>query len=832
MAPPRLDLRATWTASCIALGACAVHGHDAVAPNGTLLPQAGGLARNGRPRIAVVEREGDPSGAFGVAVNTAGIADGRGALVGVALGALVEERLALRGIQASAAGGWGGWRLRTLVTSAAEAATLVDAVRAAMLTPVVASEPALAAVARRAAALALRRLPDASLRDIAQCTGDAFGLGDEHPPGPEELESWRVAAHGLGRTALACAGRPEIANGVTTALERGAPWPAAAPPTPAPWPSPDARATVYDASGELPPGAARVIVTARTAAPERAVAAARALGAVAGPLASRLGALETPARLVSVTATAHPDGGCLTATIDLSPHDLASDVAARIATAAALAREEIGVEVSDTIGPPDLGHTIAATAPEPRDAAERAAWWMLAGPRSDVGSEGLRLNLAVGVAAARGATEAALPSPESIRAEIDRATLAWHTGVVEARTRVERGQGEAWLLLASPCGTFAEAMGDAGAGAAVALAASARARSRADDAQVEPFVATDGVGLLIHGPRHPGETPQAHARRLADVAARALAADAPTNEDLVQARTRLLLDASRTEARAREALAAVLAPGHPSWLDPPGTALGLASASDATIAMHAASIRAGPLRVAVLSDVDQPQADAAIRAVDRWVARRAGEARICPPVPALAAPRPGTYPVDRPAGAQSEALIAMPLRATEEGAPPAAVWLAAALNGGDGLLAHALGAVGASTPGAQLARSWSASVVSAGASAALILSLIASDDSLDAAVAQSRALLDRLRRGALREEDLTRAGSVLAHERLARALDPRARTIALWRGERPAPRPSLSDLRAFVADHLVDEALIIVAARPSRVTVARSLGPRPKQDSP
>src|SRR5205085_1704179 len=96
---------------------------------------------SGRPPLAVVVRDGDPRGAVAVAVSTEGM--DRGAMPGVALAALVAQRLALRGIEATAVGGWNGWRLRALVGTSAEAAALVDSIRAALLTPIADDEPAI-----------------------------------------------------------------------------------------------------------------------------------------------------------------------------------------------------------------------------------------------------------------------------------------------------------------------------------------------------------------------------------------------------------------------------------------------------------------------------------------------------------------------------------------------------------------------------------------------------------------------------------------------------------------------------------------------------------------
>jgi hypothetical protein len=773
---------------------------------------------SGRPPLAVIAREGDAKGAMAVAVTTAGLAPDRGALAGVALAALVEARLAARGVEVTSVGGWDGWRLNALVDSPADMARVVDAVRAALLTPVAPDEVGLVAVARKAAALARRPLPDAALADMARCTGEAYGAGDPAGPTPAELEAWRREAHGLGRVAIATVGSAALADAAAQALGRAPTWPLGAPITPAPWPTSQGPAVVYGASGDVEAGAARIVITARTTTPERAVAVAPALGDPRGPLASRLAALEAPARVRSVIATAHVDGGCLATTIDLGARDLASDAPARVAIAAALARQELAVEIADSAAPADLGRELIQRAADPRDAAERAAWWSLSGRGAGPVDEPPSMALTVGIAAPRDAPDGGVAAG-TLRAEIDRATFAWHAPVVDARTFVERGQGEAWLLLASPCGTAPESTADAGLGAAVAMAAAAQAAESARDAQFEPFVGTDGIGVLVHGPARSGESPLAHARRLADSTARAFAADAIEPERAAQARIALLSRAADTTSRALSTLASALAPSHPSWVAPQGTLFGLAGVSDDSVAARAAAVRAGPLRVAVLANVDAAQAEAAVRAVDRWVARRPGESRACPAVASVSPPRAGTYAVDLPAGALSEVLIGVPLPPADATARAMATWLAAALDGGDGLLAHALGADAAVTGrpiDAGLARGWSAVVLGAPQTPSLVVRLVGPDASIDPAVAQVRALLDRLRHGALRSEDRAKAAGAIARAELAASLDPRARVIDLWRGEPPSPAPSLDDLRAFAASALRDETFVIVAARPPR----------------
>jgi hypothetical protein len=750
----------------------------------------------------------------------------------VALAALVEARLAAAGIaNAMAVGGWDGWRLGTTTAGPEEVSKIAAALVKAMTDPVVEGEPALAAVSRKLGALANRPLPDAALAELAECTGEAYGSGAQ-PANAAEIEAWRRAAHRAGRVAFATAGKAPLSDAVAAALASAGAWPGPAEPVELPWPS-EAPTTVYDASGEIAAGAARIIVTARTALPERAVSAAESLGSARGALASRLAGLDASAQLRSVVATAHADGGCVAATLELSARELASDASARIATAAALARQEVAVEVGDAPAPRELGKHLATQALDPREAAQLSAWWALAGARTGP-PDALALRVTVGVAAPASTTPATTaPSAPfaAIQSEIDRATLAWHAPVVEARSRVERGQGEMWLLLASPCGTQSEAEGDAGAGAVVAAAAAADATERDPDARVEAFVAADGVGLLAHGAAREGETPEAQARRLADIAARSLAAQSLRKAPVRRAQAQLLAVASRANVRGLTTLAGALSPGHPSWVLPEGTEYGLGSVSEESISLRASALRAGPLRVAVLANADGAQADAAVRAVDRWIARRPGELRTCPQAPLLPSPRPETHAVALAPGASSQALLAFPLP-TGEAAQGTAAWLVGALDGPDGLVARALGA-GGSTP---LARSSNAELVGEPRSAAMVIRVEAAEGSLDAAVAQIRALLDRVRQGALREEDRARAGEALSRAALAASLDPRSRVVALWRGAAATPpAPTLDALRAFAASSLREDGLVIVAARPPRLDAdghpftAREAKPPPRE---
>jgi hypothetical protein len=220
--------------------------------------------------------------------------------------------------------------------------------------------------------------------------------------------------------------------------------------------------------------------------------------------------------------------------------------------------------------------------------------------------------------------------------------------------------------------------------------------------------------------------------------------------------------------------------------------------------------------------VDNAQADAAARATDRWIARRPGEARSCPLSGAPVPPKPGTYAVEinvqatpgviaLPPGSSAEAWLGLALPPNDPVARISAVAIAAMLDGDSGLLARALGG--------GLARAWSAKVIGPSRAPALVVRVATAQGALDAAVAQTRALLDRLRQGALAEADRARAVEAQQRGELLSSLEPRARVIQTWTGSTPSTEPpTLELLRAFAASTLRDEALIIVAARPRSKT--------------
>jgi len=794
-----------WAAGCVPSA-------PAVAPP---LPRAASNVRElpARPPVAVIAREGDPRGAVAVAILTAGVDEAAGPRVPVSLAAVAEARLAAAGIHdVTVAPTWDGFRIRALLPEGGDGTPVIRAVRAALLTPIASSGVELEAVRRKLAALARRPLTDAALADAARCVDEpALPDGaDATGSSLDSLERWRGAAHGLGRVVFGITASPAVVDRMTSVMLGEPVWPAGAPVTRHTLGSTAGPLRVYDAAADVPAASARVTVVAHTATPSVATAAARALGDARGPLTERLRALDMPGALRDVTAGAQASGGCVAVTIDVAhvdPHPSA-EAAGALATAVAIARQEVRLSVL-TAAPATAPLGNAGEAEDPRLAADLAAWWGLMEATGVGPPEASTDSVSVGLGS--GAEPPGDPAAPQrwLEHEVDQANLALETRAVDARSAVERGQGAFWILIGSPCGTLMEGDADAGLSALAvsALAEQARPAARDRGAELSEWVSTDGVGLLLRVRPRTGEAPLALARRAADAAGAALLSGSLEAAALAKARA-ILMTASQDEAaRSFSALAEALIPGHPSWSLPVGTGRGLEAWSDGAVASRLAALRRGPLRVAVLGNDDEGQTQAAIQSIDRWVRHPPGSPRSCPVLAPPASPRPGTYAV--PAAATAAAWIALPLPRGPDAvdARDAALVVAAALDGPDGLLARALSS--------GLASSWSARVVGPRDVPALVVRVEAPAHTLDAAVAQTRALLDRVRHGTMTDADRTRAATQLSERNLAASLTQRGRVVRLWRDDSGAPRvPPLDALHRFAADVMRDEALIMVASRP------------------
>jgi hypothetical protein len=700
------------------------------------MPKAMRIVREvGRPVLASVTRQGDPTGAVAAFVSTAGIGT-RGAVVQTTLAGIFEARL---GGGARATPQDGGVRVVISMSDARDVEHLAAALRASV------TETDVASMKRKLGALAaLPRVPD-ELAPIVACEGALVAPPDLSVPSAEEVETWRRAAVVDGRVAFGVVGAipvehaPALPNGSREARDPDEDSPTLA---------------TYD-SGET---RMRLAITWR--GDLRLLGVARALGATRSPFEAMLAASDPGAHVRSVTAALSSHGVCLSLRADLDEGS-----SERAAALVALATKEARVAVLEEDGAAD----------SPSNALEAAEQAAVIG---FVSSEKPRFD------APHVVVGTATPTPEghdALARAIETATHAWDSRVVEARTHVEAGQPAAWMLVGSPCGTAGESDGDAGASAAFAVAVA----RMVEDAGVlaRPWITYDGIGVLAS---------DRDAHKLADVLARSFIVDPVEGARASQGR---LLEAVHP---ALAALAQAIAPGRPASMLPTGTSFGLSRLSDAAITTRAEALRLGPIRVAAIANVDAAQAAGMLASADRWIARTG--ARVCPAEATASTVKPGTYAVVTDDGS-SEAYLAASVPEGAEGEV-----IAAALDGVGGLLEKSLGD--------GLARAYGARVLGPSGARAIVIHVEAPSSALDNAVAQTRALLDRLRQGALSDDDVARAKKREETSRAAFSNDPRERLIALFRGEATPRDVSLDQVRVMAKAALRDELLVIVAARP------------------
>lgn len=768
-------------------------------------------ATAGRPKIASVERDGDPLGAVALALAiepAPGVAVALGAAlaarVGRALPFAVEARPARDAV-----------RLRAAVATPAEAAAFVRAARAALAAPI-ARGADVDAASRAAKALRAHPLAAPVLAGVASCADDPRLAPGEAAVDPETdeglaaLERARVAANAAARASFGVVGARATLDAAAAALGEGAPWPAGvalassavSPVAPAIYPA----LTTDDA-------ALRVDVALATADGAASAALARELAAPAGLLRRRLAATDEGAfHVASVDGVARASGGCVRVVVEASAAGplattRAAYVAALVRHAAASTPREVGRAA------PDLGS-------DPREAAEAAAWWSLSAP-AEPPPEAVAVAVGIRAPVARARAGPAVPTPEAEReasaafaARVAAYDAAFRSATLDAAIRVERGQPELRALIASPCGVDDETDVDAGT-TAVAVGAAAAA-TVADDVVVEPWITAEGVGWIVRGPRRPGESVEAHAARVGARAGAVATAAALDDGVIARARGALLgrLDRDAAhEARGLDVALARFAPGGVAWLAPTGTWEGLTRTAAKSVRSRYARLADGPWRLAVLADVDAAEGDRVAAAARPWLGPVSGRScAVATPVELKAGAVDVALPSDAPS---SRTVMLFPVSNVDsaEAARAVAETAVDVLDETGGVLDEAVAPAGAAARvEAWLARSARVS--------ALAVDVRAPDAKLDEVASRVRAALAAIQRAGVDEAAVGRARARRDRRALEAAFDPRSRLATMLRAGAAPPSasapPSAASASAWLGQVLREDRALVVTARPRR----------------
>lgn len=755
-----------------------------------------------KPRLSVIDREGDPAPALAVVFAT-----GLGSVPTAALSAVVEARLSAAGFATHVRAHRSAFRIEWSVEYPTQVRPFLAALSRAMRDPIVATSPEMALVARRVDAVQKAPLDAPELDVVAACTGQPGAVPGQpmvnvtNPAFVTQLEASRSEALHAGRVAIAATGPGTFGSFVVQELSRSEGWPVGSPVVDS-FPLTD---TV--ASYVVPPAArpGRVVVAVRVADAFSAVTVAERLAAPGSVLRGRLAGLSTPFRPVEVAGFARPHGGCISVTLDTEERVSVANLERGAAYAAAVARHEIQIEAASPPNTSLVARQILSAA-DPRDAASRAAWWALSSP-----VHGLPVRAAVVLGLPASATPNASGSAgRTFVQEHERAMASVVTSVVDRRVAVERGQGELWVLVGSSCGVADEGAADAGL-TALSLLSTVAAHGSSSGVTLEPWVGADGVGMFAHAaPRDDHETPAQLARRVGDAAMRALSPATPTAASIVEARTSMLMHLERTDGRsgiAFEALLATLAPEHPSWIEPYGTFTRVGAATLDVTRLRLRSLLEGPVRVAVLANMDVPQASEVGFSVDRWLLPREATRTCSTATLGASGVRPTKLQLPRDAGL-AQALVAAPVPPVGAVGHDAAMFTALVLGGDGGLLERTF-------PSASGVRAV-VRVTGTNRAAALVVDLRAPSDLLPGALMGLKSLLMNLATTDLAPADMQRATDLAARRASELRFDPRKRLLALWSGKplAPASPQTAQALKIFAGSTLNESALSVIEAYP------------------
>lgn len=740
------------------------------------------------PRLGAVAREGDPAGAVAVAV-----AHDLGSVASASLAVALQARLARRGLPPRVTASENGFLVAGLAESPDEAARLVRALYQALTKPVRSAELT-AAHRRRFEAMGFHRWTSPSRAAVGRCSGELGTPDHARFPDATRLERWRARAVSIESVAFAVVGSRPLVAMATSALGETGPWPSAREPED-PWPEADAVGLAPARLDER-----KLSIAIRTPSGSSAMEAATRLGRRDSVLGQRLSVLDPAWDLEATLGAIRPRGGCLR--VDLTPRT-AEPTLAGAAAAAQIALDALADQLDGVAGSPWSFDEAVLEASDPRTAASIAAWAAL----SRQAPEALPHRfVSLGVAAPR--VEAT--DERAFAKALRNAAARRKSTTIDSRVRVEPGQGNLWVLLGTPCGTSLESVEDAGRLSLMARAV-VRATPEIDGVSLEPWLTTDGVGWIAHAaPRSPDESPRALAERVATALARAVAG-APVAEDAAattRARVLSQLDAGR-EGLWATALGA-LAPDHPSWLDPRGTWQTVSAQTRAGLEAERRALIAGPLRVAVLANADEAQAEVVSDTLQEWLWPARHEPGACPALPSVVA-RFGRYVVETPSKAPHQgarALVAVPLTPSPlTGVPREAEWTVALLNRKGGWLERALTAPG-------LVSNAEASALGGRQATALIIELSALEQGIDEAVSQTRALLSRLAEGAATEGDAAFARRYFERLDARTRFEPRERLVDTFHASTAAAEPSLASLRKMHRKALVPSRHIVVVTKP------------------
>lgn len=784
------------------------------------------VAIEGRPTLAVVKREGDPSPVLAVVLH----ADSQDQAAIAGFAELVLSALRSADVTARA-------RVdRTTIVldldaPAEEKASVRRAIQAldgVLRAPIQVKDAPSVQKALTERLANIPREPHRIASRARTCLGQAGFDADQPaqrdtldlgtPQGVERLEAVRSQLALRSAVTFAVVGPQSARELVEAAIKATAEWRDDAPAhAPTFRPTSSAEGAAFNVSGNT----ARVTLAAPTTDPTAAVAAAEALGASPSPLGAR--AMRRGFRVLRTVGVARPDGGgCVSVTLEGLPPGSQTDADTRSfaeavdeVTAASL--HEMQVEIARGGKRVDMPARIIR-AESARESAQLAAWWARSHPLADKLDENDGLAVAVAVppdVSTAPDSSLAHAVTSGMGTSLARENEEAKSKVARVVTRLERGQAQSWVLVVNPCAPVEEPAHRWGISALAALAATpkARAAARSSDVEVEPFIGS-GVGFIAHAsPRSTAELPEELVRRVARAALASFFVEPPTGDELLFAEEAALDRLTRRWSRDAPGLVALTRatnnpplPDHPTLLEPFGLPNRVARFESGDLTRRLRALTDGPLSIAILARDDASDEEAAARSeIVRWLGP--GPRTSCKGV-APYSHRGARVEVRESRKGPVVLRILLPLDTTTARASERARIVTALLGGSEGLLAKAVSAGPNMRVEAQLAES--------AATLQLVLTVVGSEETVVAAEPLALDLLQRLSRGELPDGVL--AAGIVAHDAWmeSESTDPRKRLSLALEADEREPHAALApaDVRDYLKKAIVPNEAFIVLARP------------------
>jgi hypothetical protein len=720
-----------------------------------------------RPRLTLVERDGDPQRGVALAVHV-----GTSAASAAALGMLVEARMRSGGFTGAVAHpNPSGFIVYALVDAPEQVAQFIQVANGALTTPVAAADADRVAARWRSAPPKVAN--SASEAALALCSGELeLAPSMSGPPAFSKDLGASLAGVGVGDVAFAAVGSHEHLTAAAAALGALTPWTHVGA-SASPRLDSQSVGNVPGIAGQL-----SLSVALWGAAPAAAIAAAERLSEPDSLLGVRLAAGFPAWQVTRVVSNMNRAGACLS--VDLQASGAAPTVTA-VARSAADTLDELEHTLANVKPGPWVVAKQVLAMEQPENAAAVAAWQALNTPYLEVGGGSLQPIVHY-------AGPYATPAPPGRLAQLLPAERGRLSSAPELKRSLEAGQGKFWMLLATPCGTSAEDATTAGT-SALALHASALAFDGHSGVTLEPWLNVDAMGILASASASaPHESPSAQAERVAEALARALLSSGPSPEVILRSREFLLAELSNGPAPSLSLALRQTSANHPSWLDARGTWSTLTAISSRSVQLQRESFLRGKLRLASLGNHDDAQIEAGEKRLLHLLGTAdAGQGECMPR--RVVSPVPGKYRIEASGSVAADAIISIPLPTQARGLPEEAIWTEVLMNRTDGWLHQAL-----LRPG--LVSTARARAMGGAGAAALVIEIHSTDGKRDEAVAQVRGLLERLRAGAATAADARSAQDYVARREAERQRNPRGRLVDLWYGSRRAPA-SLESLHAL-----------------------------------